>query len=189
MTTTDRLKLSFATMIFRTKDLFTGGRQMKSKEAGDVHGVRVKAIDGQEKSLGDYKGKVLMIVNTASLCGFTPQYEALEALNKKYSDRGFRVLGFPANDFGAQEPGSDPEIAQFCRTRYSVTFDLFSKITVKGPGIHPLYKQLTASSGEIDWNFTKFLVDRQGRVQARFGPADDPASPKVEREIERLLSA
>lgn len=160
----------------------------KQPAAAGVYEASVKTIDGKEKSMSDYKGHVLLIVNTASECGFTPQYEALEALNKKYRAQGLRVLGFPANDFGAQEPGSNAQIAQFCRLKYAVTFDMFSKVAVKGPGMHPLFQTLTAETGgDIEWNFTKFLIDRQGRVAARFSSADNPSSSKVMRQVEKLL--
>lgn len=158
--------------------------------AGKIYEFLVKTIDGKDKPLSDYKGKVLLIVNTASLCGFTPQYEGLEALHERYKDKGLRVLGFPANEFGAQEPGSDGEIKEFCRAKFSVAFDLFSKIVVKGPGIHPLYAFLTTESGhngEIPWNFTKFLVGKDGRVAGRFGPQVDPLSARLTGGIEALL--
>ncbi len=159
---------------------------------GKIYSFAMKTIDGAEKPLADYKGQVLLIVNTASLCGFTPQYDSLEEVHKKYTARGLRILAFPANEFGAQEPGADAQIKEFCRTKYSVSFDLFSKIAVKGTAIDPLYRFLTTESGcngEIPWNFTKFLVDRQGEVKARFGPEEDPSSKKMAREIEELLEA
>lgn len=158
--------------------------------AGTIYGFTMKTIDGKDKPLADYKGKVLLIVNTASLCGFTPQYEGLERLHERYRDKGLCVLGFPANEFGSQEPGTDSEIQEFCRTKFSITFDLFSKIVVKGPGIHPLYKFLTTESGhngDIPWNFTKFLVDKAGRVVGRFGPQVDPLSKPLTSKIEALL--
>ena len=157
---------------------------------GRVHEFTLKTIEGKDRTLSDYKGKVLLIVNVASECGLTPQYEALEALQKKYGARGLRVLGFPANEFGAQEPGTDSQIQQFCKMRFGVTFDLFSKIVVKGAGIHPLYDFLTTQSGfdgEIGWNFAKFLVDRDGTVVARFAPEEAPESKTVAAAIEALL--
>lgn len=156
-----------------------------------VYDFSVRRIDGSEQRLADYAGKVLLIVNVASRCGFTPQYAGLEALWRKYRDRGFVVLGFPCNQFAAQEPGSEGEIAHFCRHRYDVTFPLFAKIAVNGKQAHPLYQYLkSAAPGilgtkAIKWNFTKFLVDRQGRVVSRHAPATPPAA--LEREIERLL--
>lgn len=157
---------------------------------GKIYEFSVKTIDGREKALADYKGQALLIVNVASRCGFTPQYETLERLHQKYRDRGVRVLGFPANEFGAQEPGSDAQIKEFCRTNYSIGFDLFSKVVVKGAGIHPLFKFLTTESGfpgEIPWNFSKFLVDRKGAVVARFGPDADPMGSEIISKLEALL--
>lgn len=159
-----------------------------------VLNIPVKDIDGKDVLLSQYKGKVLLIVNTASQCGYTPQYQGLEALYQQEKARGFEVLAFPANEFGRQEPGTNAEIKTFCKTRYDVSFPLFSKIVVKGEGIHPLYQFLTnpetnsSFAGEIPWNFTKFLVDRQGRVIARFSPGDEPQSPKVTQAIETALA-
>ncbi len=155
----------------------------------------VKDIDGKDKKLSDYRGKVVMMVNVASLCGFTPQYEALESLHKKYSEQGLVVIGFPANNFGAQEPGSDQEIKQFCSTKYKVTFPMMSKISVKDADKAPLYKFLTEEpaakefAGDIGWNFTKFLVDRNGNVIARFASQTRPDDPKVTQEVEKALAA
>ncbi len=156
-----------------------------------VYDFTVVLNDGRKKSLADYRGKVLLIVNTASKCGFTPQYAGLENLYEKYLARGFAILAFPANEFGAQEPGSDDQIREFCSTKYHVTFDLFAKSVVKGPGISPLYRFLTAESGfpgEITWNFNKFLVDRKGRVAARFESKVTPDSPKLTAAVENLLA-
>lgn len=169
-------------------------------EAGDApteeRGVldfRMKRIDGQEQDLADYRGQVLLLVNVASKCGLTPQYEGLESLYEKNKDEGFAVLGFPANEFAGQEPGSDAEIAEFCRSTYGVKFPMFSKIVVKGPGIHPLYEHLTSLpaplGGEIQWNFQKFLVDRKGQVVARFEPKTAPDDPALLARIEALLAA
>ena len=150
-----------------------------------------QGLDGREVRLGDFQGKVLLIVNTASKCGFTPQYAGLEALHRKYGARGFEVLAFPCNQFGGQEPGDAAEIATFCRTTYDVDFPMFAKIDVKGPAAHPLYDYLTKArpglfgSRAIKWNFTKFLLDRQGRVVRRFAPAAKPQT--IESAIERLL--
>lgn len=163
----------------------------KTAQKGKIYSFTVKTIDGRDKSLADYKGRVLLLVNTASLCGFTPQYDSLQALHEKYEARGLSVLAFPANEFGAQEPGTDAEIAQFCKTKYSVGFDLFSKIVVKGPGIHPLYKFLTEESGrngEIPWNFTKFLVSKDGEIVERFEPSVDPESKTLAAAVERQLA-
>lgn len=165
----------------------------QAQEAQSVLDFTVKSNDGQDVDLSNYKGDVLLIVNTASQCGYTPQYEGLQDLYEKYKDRGLKVLAFPANEFGGQEPGSDAEIRAFCTNRYNVTFPLFSKIVVKGEGQHPLYRFLTSKEtngefgGEIPWNFTKFLVDREGRVIARFAPKDAPESPQVVSAIEKAL--
>ena len=151
----------------------------------------VMTIDGRERTLRDYQGKVLLIVNVASKCGLTPQYTGLEALHEKYGPRGLVVMGFPANEFGAQEPGSNDEIQTFCTTNYGVKFEMFAKVVVKGPGIHPLFGQLTAKEapfgGEIKWNFNKFLLGRDGRVVARFEPTTDPAAPELIAAIEKAL--
>lgn len=156
-----------------------------------VHDFSVRAIDGVDRSLTDYKGKVLLIVNVASKCGFTPQYTGLEALQRKYADRGFAVLGFPCDQFGHQEPGNEEEIRNFCSLNYDVTFPMFAKIEVNGAGAHPLYEHLKSSAKGvlgtegIKWNFTKFLVDREGRVVRRYAPTDKPES--LAADIEALL--
>jgi glutathione peroxidase len=158
-----------------------------------VHDFTLKDIDGKDVSLSVYKGKVLLIVNVASKCGFTPQYAGLQALHQKYADRGLVVLGFPSNDFLWQEPGTDAEIKSFCALKYNVTFPMFSKIQVRGKNKHPLYDFLTSkdanpdSPGEVGWNFAKFLISRDGRVAARFAPADAPDSPKVIDAVEKAL--
>ena len=139
-----------------------------------VHNFTAATLEGQEKPLSDFSGQVLLVVNTASKCGFTPQYEGLEALYRKYYARGFAVLGFPCNQFGAQEPGDAAEMARFCSRKYNVTFPMFGKIDVNGAGAHPLYRFLKGEAkgvGAIKWNFTKFLIDRKGGVAARFAPA------------------
>lgn len=162
-----------------------------AKKPASVLDYKVQDIDGKSVDLAKYKGEVLLIVNTASQCGYTPQYEGLEALYQKYRERGFEVLAFPANEFGRQEPGSDAEIKQFCSSKYKVTFPLFSKIVVKGEGIHPLYQYLTKDTkftGDIPWNFAKFLVNRKGEVIGRFDPAEKPESPKVVQAIEAALA-
>jgi glutathione peroxidase len=159
-----------------------------------LYDFSVDTIDGAPKSLGDYRGKALLIVNVASQCGLTPQYKGLEQLHEAYARRGFAVLGFPANEFGAQEPGDNQEIKEFCTTRYAVTFDLFAKVKVKGPGIHPLFAYLTGKdtnsgfAGDIKWNFNKFLVGRDGQVRARFEPKVEPTSPEVTEAVERALA-
>jgi glutathione peroxidase len=153
--------------------------------------ITVKTIDGQEKSLGVYAGNVLLIVNVASFCGYTSQYRGLEALNQKYQAQGLRVLGFPCNDYGMQEPGSNNEIAQFCSRNYGVSFELFDKLHAKGPDQHPLYARLTTAlepSSDVAWNFEKFLVNKQGEVVARFGSAVTPDAPELVRAIEQELA-
>ena len=157
----------------------------------DLYDIAVRTIDGETRSMRDYAGKTLLIVNVASRCGFTPQYAGLEALYRKYGEKGFVVLGFPCNQFGAQEPGADSEIGQFCATRYEVTFPMFSKIDVNGEKAHPLYRWLKHAapgllgSEAIKWNFTKFLVDRSGKVVRRFASTDTPQS--LEKAIESVL--
>jgi glutathione peroxidase len=164
-----------------------------SVHAQDDHGVysfTMTTIDGEEKALGDFEGEVLLLVNTASKCGFTPQYASLEKLYRKYKDDGLRILAFPANNFGGQEPGTDEQIQEFCSTTYDVTFDMFSKISVAGEDMHPLYVYLTQQSGfgdEIQWNFTKFLVDRTGKVLARFNTKVDPLDQQVIEAVEKAL--
>jgi glutathione peroxidase len=154
-----------------------------------LEAIPVRTIEGQPASLADYTGKVRLVVNVASKCGFTPQYEGLEALYRKYHDRGFEILAFPANEFGAQEPGTDEEIKSFCSTRYDVTFPLFSKIVVKGAGRHALYAALTAAQppDDISWNFEKFLVSRSGEVVARFAPGVKPDAEPLVTAVEREL--
>lgn len=151
----------------------------------------MKRLDGKEESLDQYKGNVVMLVNVASKCGLTPQYKQLQAIYEQYSDKGFTILGFPANDFMGQEPGTDEEIAEFCEMNYGVTFPLFSKITVKGDGMHPLYQELTTMpepiGGDVMWNFQKYLVDREGNVVQKFGPRTTPDDPEVVQAIEGLL--
>ncbi len=159
-------------------------------EQNKLYSFKVKTIDGAEKSLSDYEGKALLIVNTASKCGFTKQYAPLEQLYQKYKDRGFEILGFPANDFLGQEPGTNEEIKKFCSLKYNVTFPMFSKITVKGEGIEPLYQYLTAESGfggDISWNFNKFLVSPEGKVVARFDSKTEPLSEDLVSQVESIL--
>jgi glutathione peroxidase len=158
-----------------------------------IHDFTMKAIDGKPLPLSTYKGKVMLVVNVASQCGYTPQYTALQAVYQKYKEQGLVITGFPANNFGGQEPGTDAEIQTFCRSKYMVTFPMFSKISVTGADKAPLYKFLTdksanpATGGEINWNFTKFLVDRNGKVLQRFEPEVTPDSPEVISAIEKAL--
>ncbi len=160
--------------------------------AGSIYDFKVDDIHGKPTSLADYKDKVLLVVNVASQCGFTPQYEGLEALYKKYEKEGLVVLGFPANNFGHQEPGSNEEIEKFCKSKFSVTFPMFSKISVKGDDTAPLYKWLltqTDQHQDIEWNFTKFVVGRDGQVIARFKSQVTPDSKDLVSTIEKALSS
>lgn len=158
-----------------------------------LHDFTVRSINGASVNLSTYKGNVVLIVNVASFCGYTKQYAPLESLYRKYKDKGLVILGFPANDFGAQEPGTDEEIKSFCSTKYDVTFPMFSKVTVKGSDMEPLFKFLTSGGGnaslarEIDWNFEKFLVGRNGSLIARFGSRVDPLSAELTSAIEAAL--
>jgi glutathione peroxidase len=160
--------------------------------ADTIYSLSLKDIDGNSTSLKAYEGKVLLIVNVASKCGYTPQYAGLEALQQKFKDKGFSVLGFPCNQFGSQEPGTAEEIKQFCSSKYQVTFPLFEKIEVNGPKRHPLYLILAGKdapfAGDIRWNFTKFLVGRDGKVLKRFEPAVKPDSTQMEQAIKSALA-
>ncbi len=150
---------------------------------------KMKTIDGKEVNLADkYKGKVLVVVNVASQCGLTPQYTQLEGLQDKYHGKGLDVIGFPCNQFGGQEPGSEEEIVKFCKAKYDVSFDMFSKIEVNGDNAAPIYKELTAKEGAIKWNFEKFVIGRDGNVVARFGPKTKPDAPEVVQVIEAELA-
>ena len=158
-----------------------------------VYDFEAKDIGGKDTSLTAFKGKVMLIVNTASKCGFTPQFGGLEDLYKSYADKGLAVLGFPCNQFGSQDPGADGEIAEFCQMNYGVSFPMMSKIDVNGPAAHPLYKWLAAEapgllgSKAIKWNFTKFLVGKDGQVIKRYAPLDKPAD--MAKDIEKALAA
>ena len=161
----------------------------------NVFDYTLNTIDGQPAPLSAFKGKVVMLVNVASRCGFTPQYTALEAIYEKYKDRGFVIVGIPANNFGAQEPGTDQEIKTFCQSKYNVTFPMMSKVSVKGDDKTPLYQYLTdravnpKTGGDIQWNFTKFLVGPDGQVITRFEPKVTPDSPEVTGAIENALAS
>lgn len=161
--------------------------------AAPLHEIAVTEIDGRATTLAAFKGRVLLIVNVASECGYTSQYEGLEALQKKYVAQGLSVLGFPCNQFGAQEPGSNAEIQQFCSTTFHVTFPMFAKIEVNGRKRHPLYAMLAGEGsshpGDVKWNFEKFLVGRDGRVLARFDSDAEPDSPEVVKAVEAALGA
>jgi len=167
--------------------------QVVSASAGSIYDIPLKDIDGKDTSLSEYKGKVLLIVNVASKCGFTPQYTALQAVYQKYKDQGLVVLGFPCNQFGEQEPGTDAEIKTFCSSKYDVTFPMFDKLEVNGANRHPLYVALAGAdspfSGDIGWNFTKFLIGRDGKIINRFPSNVKPDSAKATQAIEAALAA
>jgi glutathione peroxidase len=168
-------------------------KSITGENMGSVYDFTLKNIEGKDVSLKEYHGKVLLLVNVASKCGLTPQYEGLQKLYTKYNERGLVILGFPANNFMGQEPGTNEEIKSFCSLKYNVSFPLFSKISVKGDDIHPLYKFLTDKGtnpefgGDIKWNFNKFLVDRNGKIIARFEPKVTPESDEVIQAIEKAL--
>jgi glutathione peroxidase len=172
----------------RANGVIDSGETMNS-----IYDFTLKDIDRKEVNLGQYRGKVVLVVNVASRCGYTPQYEGLQKVYLKYKDRGFVILGFPANNFMSQEPGTDEEIKTFCSTKYNVTFPIFSKISVKGDDMHPLYKFLTSKEtnpdfgGDIKWNFSKFLLDKDGKIIARFEPKVTPESDPVIQAIEKAL--
>ncbi len=161
--------------------------------AGSIYDIPVKDIDGKATTLNTYKGKVVLIVNVASHCGYTPQYKALEATYKKYEDKGFVILGFPCNQFGGQEPGSNEEIKLFCTSKYDVTFPMFDKIEVNGANRNPLYVMLAGKDspfpGDIKWNFTKFLISKDGQIIKRFESKVTPDSPEVIAAIDGALTA
>jgi glutathione peroxidase len=161
--------------------------------AGSLQDIPLQDIDGKETSLKPYQGKVVLIVNVASHCGYTPQYKGLESIYERYKDKGLVVVGFPCNQFGAQEPGTSQEIKEFCSGKYNVTFPLFSKIEVNGPTRHPLYVALAGKDspfpGDIKWNFSKFLVGRDGKILNRFEPGTTPESPELTSAIDAALAA
>lgn len=169
--------------------------QAEEKTVPAALNFKAKTIDGKEVDLSKYKGKVVLVVNVASRCGYTPQYEGLESLYQKHKDEGLVVLGFPSNQFGAQEPGNDAEIKEFCTSKFDVDFDMFSKVDVNGPMAHPFYKYLTSEetnkpyAGKIGWNFEKFLIGRNGEVVGRFKPGVEPESDvlvgAVKKELEK----
>ena len=166
----------------------------EEKKVPEALNFKVKSITGKEVDLSKYQGKVVLVVNTASECGLTPQYEELEALHEKFGQKGLSVLGFPCNQFGKQEPGSDADIVKFCESNYKVKFDMFSKVDVNGESATPLYKYLTAldakpkGKGKVSWNFEKFLIGRDGHVVARFEPKTAPDDPAVLKAIETELA-
>jgi glutathione peroxidase len=181
---------------FALASVYAESTTQPSKEA-NVPGVlnfTMKSLDGKNVDLAKYQGKVVLMVNTASKCGFTPQYKQLEEIHKKYADQGLAILGFPSNDFGQQEPGTDKEIGEFCTKNYGVEFDMFSKVEVKGDKKCDLYKYLTSKetdpehAGEIEWNFTKFLIGRDGKIAERFSSKIKPDAPEVTAAIEKELA-
>jgi glutathione peroxidase len=164
-----------------------------SAVAANIYDFTLPSIDGKPMPLAEFKGKVVLVVNVASRCGYTPQYSALQSLYEKYKDQGFVIVGFPANNFGAQEPGTNEEIKTFCSRKYNVTFPMYSKVSVKGDDQTPLYRYLTKQTGpsivgDIKWNFTKFLVDRNGTVVERFESAVTPDSKEVVSAVEKQLA-
>ena len=189
--TTERLVL--AVMVYCGASAIAPADDTRQQNVSTVLDFTMKNIDGKNVLLGDYQGQVVMLVNVASKCGYTPQYKDLESLYRKYEKQGFAILAFPANNFGRQEPGTNKDIKAFCKSKFDVTFDLFAKVSVKGEDQCPLYKYLTDKDkngrfgGEIRWNFQKFLVDRDGEVIARFEPGDNPMSEKVIEALEDAL--
>jgi len=182
--------LSFILLILFSSVLVSQPKEQTAVDKKSIYDFTMRTIDGKEKSLSDYKGEVLLVVNVASQCGYTPQYKDLEEVFEKYKGKGFRILAFPANNFGEQEPGSDQEIKTFCQTNYSVTFDLFSKISVKGDDQHPLYSYITKESpfpGDVKWNFQKYLVDKDGNIVAMFPSRVKPTDKAFIEKVESLL--
>lgn len=168
------------------------GAVLMAAQTPMVYDFTLNDIDGNPVSLDQFRGKVLLLVNTASFCGNTPQYADLEKMYEQYREKGFEILAFPANNFGQQEPGTNEEIKTFCHTKYSLSFPLFSKISVKGDNKHPLYRYLTEQSpfpGEVEWNFQKYLIDRSGKIIARYHHRTKPSAPEVIQDVERVLAA
>lgn len=168
------------------------GTALMAAQTSMVYDFTLNDIDGKPVSLSQFRGKALLLVNTASFCGNTPQYTDLEKMYEQYREKGFEILAFPANNFGQQEPGTNAEIKTFCYTKYSLSFPLFSKISVKGNDKHPLYRYLTEQSpfpGEVEWNFQKYLVDRSGKIVARYHHRTKPSAPDIVQDVERVLAA
>jgi glutathione peroxidase len=186
--------LGLAAVLAAAPAVFATDKEKGDKKVPAVLDFKMKGLDGKEVDLSQYQGKVVLFVNVASKCGYTPQYKALEELHEKYGKDGLVIIGVPANEFKQQEPGTDEEIAKFCTDTYGVKFPMLSKVVVKGDGMTPLYKHLTSKdtnpkfAGEIQWNFTKFLVDRSGQVVARFEPKVKPDSDEVIKAIEAELN-
>lgn len=171
------MKSIFTALIMSTLTVFSA----------DLTNIPLKTIDGKEASLKDYAGKAVLIVNVASECGYTGQYAGLQALHTKYAEKGFAVLGFPCNDFGGQEPASEAEIKTFCTSRYQVTFPMFAKVKILGAEKHPLFAALTADSGDVGWNFEKFLIGKDGKVIARYGSDAEPEGGEIEAALKKNL--
>ena len=188
-----KIGLIFLGLIIAAGCLMSDSTPVAELKTKSVLDFKMKDIDGKDVKLKKFKGNVLLVVNTASQCGYTPQYEGLQKIYSKYQPQGFYVLGFPANNFKGQEPGTNEDIKEFCTTKYKVTFPMFAKISVKGEDQDPLYKFLTSKetnpqfAGDISWNFNKFLIDRQGRVVARFSSKDTPDGEAVRAAIEKYL--
>lgn len=188
------LSFTAMTMLALVGGVVNSEEKKTDKKVPPVLNFKMKKLDGKEVDLSGYQGKVVLMVNVASRCGLTPQYKELEGLHEKFSEKGLAVLGFPANEFGAQEPGTDLEIAAFCKDNYDVKFDMFSKVVVKGDGQCPLYKYLTSKetdpkfAGDISWNFEKFLIGRNGEIVKRFAPKVKPDSEEVVKAIEAELA-
>ena len=181
---------SIISLLTFSSSLLSQQKENVPVDAKTIYDFTMRTIDGKERSLAEYKGEVLLVVNVASFCGYTPQYKDLEEVFERYKGKGFRILAFPANNFGKQEPGTDTEIKSFCESNYDVKFDLFSKISVKGDDQHPLYRYITKESpfpGEIKWNFQKYLVDKRGNVVALFPTRVKPTDKSVTDKIEFLL--
>jgi glutathione peroxidase len=170
-----------------TTVLLGGLLAMSAMAAESIHEFEMKSIDGKPAALKAYAGKAVLVVNVASQCGYTPQYKGLEALYKKYKSQGLVVIGVPSNNFGSQEPGSNEEIATFCKRNYDVSFPMMSKVDVKGSGMTPLYSYLTKTGGDVKWNFTKFLVGKDGKVIQRFESGVDPESKELTSLVEKAL--
>ncbi len=182
-----------ASALMAVGGLSVAGDDARPEAPAYVLGFEMNQIDGTPQKLSDYQGKVILIVNVASKCGLTPQYEQLQALYEERMDEDFVILAFPANNFGGQEPGTNSEIHEFCRANFGVSFPMFEKISVLGDDMHPLYRKLVSQPGPIggdpEWNFTKFLVDREGNVVARFDPRVKPDAPEVQEKIDELLES
>jgi glutathione peroxidase len=176
-------------VLFAVRSSFAADAAATSQPAGSPLDYKVKDIDGNDYDLAQLKGKVVLFVNVASKCGYTPQYTGLEALYESKKDQGFVIVGFPANNFKGQEPGTNEEIKQFCTSKYNVSFPMMSKISVKGDDIHPLYKQMTDAKGQVTWNFNKFLIGRDGKLIEHFDSKAKPDDAKLTEAVDKALAA